>query len=343
MRYFKKPACGLQSIARLTADEHHNLMKVIVFITDNLYKENTKNIKNFIKNKELVQLYETWNEMYEISRYEIFKKSDLDKFKKSIENWSQRFIKAFQSTFPFGLKLPKLHSWVYYIIDSIRSFGAINGYTTETYESLYKDYVKSPYRLSNKKNVETQIMQIQLIANVTSQSTNLTTTPQSNVNAKIVARFTNFSDCLNLYLSQLKNHKIITGENHVSIYGSVTLENGAIMHATNSYYNKPWFSNVSVHMNSEELFEYTSNQGICYDQVLLIVKIDIKEQNTLLNLALIQWYDFKSQSQPYLYGCPLLELTDIYNFIDIEAIQDVIHIIPRFDSINEYFINKYIF
>ena len=60
---------------------------------------------------------------------------------------------------PSGLKFPKLHSWVYHIIDSIRSFGAVNGYTTETYESLHKEYVKIPYRLSNKKNIETQIMQ----------------------------------------------------------------------------------------------------------------------------------------------------------------------------------------
>jgi hypothetical protein len=60
---------------------------------------------------------------------------------------------------PSGLKFPKLHSWVYHIIDSIRSFGAVNGYTTETYESLHKEYVKIPYRLSNKKNIEAQIMQ----------------------------------------------------------------------------------------------------------------------------------------------------------------------------------------
>lgn len=46
------------------------------------------------------------------------------------------------------------------MIDSIRNFGAINGYTTETYESLHHEYVKVPYRLSNKKNIETQLMQI---------------------------------------------------------------------------------------------------------------------------------------------------------------------------------------
>ena len=30
----------------------------------------------------------------------------------------------------------------------------------ETYESLHKEYVKNPYRLSNKKNIEVQLMQI---------------------------------------------------------------------------------------------------------------------------------------------------------------------------------------
>ena len=56
------------------------------------------------------------------------------------------------------LKLPKLHSWVHHTIDSIRSFGTINGYTTKTYKSLHKEYVKIPYRLSNKKDIEIQIM-----------------------------------------------------------------------------------------------------------------------------------------------------------------------------------------
>lgn len=66
--------------------------------------------------------------------------------------------------------MPKLHSWVHHIIDSIRSFGAINGYTTETYENLHKEYVKNPYRLCNKKNIEIQIMKT--VSNVYKISTN---------------------------------------------------------------------------------------------------------------------------------------------------------------------------
>jgi hypothetical protein len=49
---------------------------------------------------------------------------------------------------------------VFHICSSIREFGAINGYTTETYESLHKDYVKKPYKLTNKKDIEKQIMKI---------------------------------------------------------------------------------------------------------------------------------------------------------------------------------------
>ena len=62
-----------------------------------------------------------------------------------------------------------------------------------------------------------------------------------------------------------------------------------------------------------------------------------------LNLALIQWYDFKSLKHPYLYGCPHIELKDLYNFVAIEAIQDVIHVVPRFGKTNEYFVNKFLF
>ena len=74
-----------------------------------------------------------------------------------------------------------------------------------------------------------------------------------------------------------------------------------------------------------------------------MVKIDIKEQNILLNLALIQWYNFKHKNKLYVYECSQLKLIEIYNFIEIEAIQDIVHNVPRFNSSNKYFVNKFIF
>ena len=76
---------GLQSIARLTADEYRNLMKVMVFAIDNLYNGNNKEEEIFI-NKDLPKLYESWNEMYILSRYEKFSESDLANFKVSLNN-----------------------------------------------------------------------------------------------------------------------------------------------------------------------------------------------------------------------------------------------------------------
>ncbi len=81
--------------------------------------------------------------------------------------------------------------------------------------------------------------------------------------------FANFLDCLNLYLQQY--NIISTDEDKVMIYRSVTLENGTIIRATSSFHNRSWFSNISVRINSEELFEYLSNEGyIYYGQVLFI-------------------------------------------------------------------------
>jgi hypothetical protein len=77
--------------------------------------------------------------------------------------------------------------------------------------------------------------------------------------------FDNFLECLNLYM----DYKKIADKSKVTIYRSVTIENSAIMHATNNYYGKLWFSSVSVCMDSDELFDYTSDQGICYGQVII--------------------------------------------------------------------------
>ena len=47
----------LQSISRLTANEYRDLMKIMVFVIDNLYNENTNSIENFVTNTDLVKVY----------------------------------------------------------------------------------------------------------------------------------------------------------------------------------------------------------------------------------------------------------------------------------------------
>jgi len=62
---------GLQ-ISRKTASEYRNIMKVMVFVIDDLYDRN------------LSEIYVKWNEMYLISRQEMFKESDLEIFQVNI-------------------------------------------------------------------------------------------------------------------------------------------------------------------------------------------------------------------------------------------------------------------
>ena len=62
-----------------------------------------------------------------------------------------------------------------------------------------------------------------------------------------------------------------------------------------------------------------------------------------MHLILVQWYDFNSPDKmPFLYDCPLLKLVDLYNFIKIEAIEDIVHIVLCYKT-NEFFVNKYLF
>lgn len=64
---------GISSLARITAGEYRNIMKVMIFVLDNL------NIGKTIQEK-LLKLYEVWNNMYILSRYEEFTESDLNDF-----------------------------------------------------------------------------------------------------------------------------------------------------------------------------------------------------------------------------------------------------------------------
>ena len=64
-------------------------MKVMIFVVDNLYDENDDEVDDFVDNNDLTELYEKWNEMYILGRYEEFSKNDLAKFKVS----KKKFIK----------------------------------------------------------------------------------------------------------------------------------------------------------------------------------------------------------------------------------------------------------
>ncbi|RHZ53308.1 hypothetical protein Glove_443g14 [Diversispora epigaea] len=241
---------------------------------------------------DLSKVYVKWNEMYILSRLEIFKESDLEKFQKAINDWANLFVILFRKKSDSKMKFPKFHSWIFHIVDTIREYGAINGYTTETYESLHKSYIKTPYRLSNKKDIEEQIMKtIRRKAIIKRRVTEkLYKTPTAliytsklfefklleasiffeqqkknpDLTENMIKGFAKFLECLDLFFDMLD---IISAEDcRIKIFGSVTLKNINILRATNKFQNRPWFSNIAIVMDDAELFEYQSDNGTCYAQ-----------------------------------------------------------------------------
>ena len=90
-------------------------------------------------------------------------------------------------------------------------------------------------------------------------------------NERMIKGFDNFITCLELYF-QIMN--IDSSESfQIRIFGAVTLQNGAILRATNKFHNRPWFSNIAVHMDDEELFDYESDDGTCYGQVYIVTML----------------------------------------------------------------------
>ena len=59
-----------------------------------------------------------------------------------------------------------------------------------------------------------------------------------------------------------------------------------------------------------------------------------------INLILLRWYDKIDEK---MYGCPRIWLTDQYTFVYLDSVDILIHIIPRNNCENKYFVNKYIF
>jgi hypothetical protein len=91
----------------------------------------------------------------------------------------------------------------------------------------------------------------------------------SNLNENMTKGFANFIDLLNSYLKLLNT----TSEGcRIKIYSSVTLKNGAILRAVNKFHDRPWFSNIAINMDIEELSNYQTDNGICYAQVYITIK-----------------------------------------------------------------------
>jgi SUMO ligase MMS21 Smc5/6 complex component len=66
---------GFLHLTLLTASEYRSLMKIMIFIVDNLYQDSKS--PHFIKNNKITEIYLKWNKMYLLSRKENYEESDI--------------------------------------------------------------------------------------------------------------------------------------------------------------------------------------------------------------------------------------------------------------------------
>ncbi|GBB87842.1 hypothetical protein RclHR1_14330004 [Rhizophagus clarus] len=346
-RYYKLllPSKGINNRTNFTANDWRNIMKVFIFAINGLIDDKQTN-------DHIVECFQKWNEFYLLLRSSGFTENCLNDLSQKIYDWANIFSFLFKSHSKSGLQLPKLHSLLHHIIPSIKKFGAPTGFSTETYESLHKKFVKQPYRSSNKRNPEIQMIKlakkIKATKNTQYDYNTLITKPlysftmsnKPNFNCKEYSlAMQQLDSCLNNFKNMYNVDNIFNqfsySNTRIYIYNSANHSSGVRIHAASEFHQKPWFSDVEITMD----IDYQGNYEATYwGKVLCLVK--------LLNLefALIQWYDyFENIPDNSKFGCPYLKLENHYDLIPISSISNVVHIIPDFNVNNGYFINKYIF
>lgn len=117
---------------------------------------------------------------------------------------------------------------------------------------------------------------------------------------------------------------------YFKIYSSVSVESTDIIRTSGNYYDNEWFSNVLV---------VSSEKTEWYGKALLLLEFYIEANKNPINLVLLRWYDEEEE----MYGCPKLTLTDQYTCVYLDSVDMSVHIIPRNNGENEFFVNKYIF
>ncbi|CAB4403554.1 unnamed protein product [Rhizophagus irregularis] len=304
---------GLGNIARFTAAEFRNMMKQLIFVIDGLI-------------------------IAKHNRKDTFTDSELNSFQEMITDWAKKFLALFVPIVDTEMRYPKLHNWCYHIVASVREYGAINGFSTDTYESLHKYCVKIPYRMSNRRDAISQIVKTD-----TSPSPFI---KHHHRNSLLAERaFDVLIDSLNQYFDMIQDiteddveKTIIKWYTNAFIGGTDTIR------AKSNYYNLPAFSNIAINMDEREADTYNTFNRLCFAKLLMLFSLKIpghEEQE----LALIQWYDFKNNNSHKLlkYDCPHMKSISTFTVIAVDSIVEQVHIVPQFGKSNEYFINLFMF
>ncbi|RGB22249.1 hypothetical protein C1646_776410 [Rhizophagus diaphanus] len=162
--------------------------------------------------------------------------------------------------------------------------------------------------------------------------------------------FENLKSCIYDYFQDVEEWTLQEIENEtiqIEVFEFAYLDNNhkVVIHASPNYYGQAVFSDVCVEMDESELNDYSTDNGLCYAKVLLILRVSSTKLDQNLDLILVQWYDFaypNNMQYHYFYKCAILKYIEHYTLIPIASIADIVHIIPKFNEPEIFYVNKYI-
>ncbi|RHZ68093.1 hypothetical protein Glove_297g1 [Diversispora epigaea] len=245
---------GIFGLANVTAAEYRDMMKIMPFVFYKLEKNNN----------DLSNVYANFTKMYIMSRSNGFTTSDLELFKEISQQWALEFLHLFSQYSASNLQLPKLHIWLAHTGEVIKEFGSLNGYSTDTYETLHKFYIsrqnilKSIWKPKKKKNKNNNIIFTKIINNIKSNF-------MLDFNDKVIEKKVSIlQECWKNFAQE---EKLLFKS--ATIYKSAKKDYNLIIRADENFYGKPYYSDAEITMIIEQSGDYLTEDGMCYGKVLI--------------------------------------------------------------------------
>ncbi|PKY41941.1 hypothetical protein RhiirA4_455649 [Rhizophagus irregularis] len=189
-----------------------------------------------------------------------------------------------------------------------------------------KNWMKNPYRISNKKNVIDQIIKTRQI--ITFEYANPTILKLGCMRSLLWELPISKLDALE---EKLKHEKTIDDlciegiQNLISSLDAFLDEKSNTSEAEDIYL-KIYSSGILT--NGEIV--YATNNRICYGKVLILAEISLLPNNhPTFPIALIRWYDYCSKRHLTKYGCSYMKLINSYDIIPFDSIVEVVHMVKR--------------
>ncbi|KAF8229333.1 hypothetical protein L208DRAFT_1054428, partial [Tricholoma matsutake] len=138
VRHFKN---GISTLSQISGTEHKNMAKILLGC-----------LIGAISKKGLLAVKSILDFIY-LAQYSTHDTDTLKYMEDALTTWEENCTFLLEDTGIHGdFNIPKLHSLLHYIIDSICLFGATDNYNTKMFERLHIDFAKHGWQASNKRD-----------------------------------------------------------------------------------------------------------------------------------------------------------------------------------------------